>query len=295
MKNYRPVSNLPFLSKIIEKIVNRRLIQYVEDNNMATLFQSAYRKHHSTETSLLRVHNDIIRTMDSKSCVMLALLDLSAAFDTIDHAILLSRLKHRYGIKETALRWFNTYLHERTQSVQVDSSRSSPSPVYYGVPQGSILGPVLFTLYTSPLADIIEKHNIKYHLYADDTQLYIPLTASNQTSSIQTLQACTTDIQTWMGENRLKLNGDKTNVIVFGTNRMLKTLDACRVYFCDSDAEISNVVKNLGFLFDAHLTMENQISRICQMSMFHLKNISRIGPTIDDGTAKLLINAFVTS
>jgi uncharacterized FAD-dependent dehydrogenase len=113
--------------------------------------------------------------MDNKACVMLVLLDLSAAFDTIDHDILLSRLKYNFGINNTALKWFKTYLQGRTQSVSIDSSQSSPSFLHYGVPQGSILGPILFTLYTTSLAKVIEKLDIKYHLYADDTQLYIPI------------------------------------------------------------------------------------------------------------------------
>ena len=152
-----------------------------------TAFQSAYRKHHSTESALLNIH-DILLNMAKGFVTALTLLDLSAAFDTIDHTILLDRLNVHYNISELALGWFKSYLSGRTHSVKVGNTLSHPAALQYGVPQGSVLGPILFSLYTNPISSIIHSHSsINHHFYADDTQLYITLTPTNFSHSIQKL------------------------------------------------------------------------------------------------------------
>ena len=170
--NFRPVSNLKFLSKVIEKVAAMRLTNYLCDNDLNESLQCGYKKHHSCETALLRVQNDILKSIDDKQCVVLLLLDLSAAFDTVDHKILLHRLRSRFGIKGKALSWLQSYLTDRSQSVQIDGFTSSVRPLRFGVPQGSVLGPLLYLLYTAPLGDLIRWHDMDFHLYADDTQLY---------------------------------------------------------------------------------------------------------------------------
>ena len=143
--NFRPVSNLKFLSKVIEKVAAMRLTNYLCDNDLNESLQSAYKKHHSCETALLRVQNDILKSIDDKQCVVLLLLDLSAAFDTVDHKILLHRLRSRFGIKGKALSWLQSYLTDRSQSVQIDGFTSSVRPLGFGVPQGSVLDPLGFS------------------------------------------------------------------------------------------------------------------------------------------------------
>ena len=142
-------------------------------NNLEEVFQSAYKQLHSTKTALLRVHNDILVTLDNHQSVILLLLDLSAAFDTVDHTILLNRLATRFGITGSALSWFTSYLCNRYQFVGIRGDRSSHCPLACMVPQGSVLGPILYLLYTSPFGDIVGKYNMGYHFYADDTQLYL--------------------------------------------------------------------------------------------------------------------------
>ena len=172
-KNYRPVSNLNFISKILERVVAAKLHTHLDEAGLMTASQSAYRKHHSTESALLNIHNDILLNMAKGSVTALTLLDLSAAFDTIDHTILLDRLNGYYGISELALGWFKSYLSGRTQSVKVGSTLSNPVALQYGVPQGSVLGPILFSLYTNPISSIIQSHSsINYHFYADDSYTF---------------------------------------------------------------------------------------------------------------------------
>ena len=172
LKNYRPVSNLSCISKILEKIVANRLQAHIKKNHLSNPLQLAYRKHHSTESALLKVHIDIIISMDKGEVTALTLLDLSAAFDTIDHATLTDRLSDWYGISGQAQIWFSSYLQNMHQSVKIEDTFSDKVTLSYGVPQGSVLGPVLFTLYTTPLSAIISSFDINHHLYADDTQIY---------------------------------------------------------------------------------------------------------------------------
>ena len=169
LSNYRPISNLSFLSKIIEKCVSLQLVKFLEDNSLLSKFQSGYQKHHSCETATTRIHNDILVTIDKRSKVVLLLLDPSAAFDTVNHQRLLKKLQYFYGIKGVTLEWIRSYLQSRSFSVKVKDSCSPETVLEVGVPQGSILGPLLFILYTKDLENIANRHNCKIHLYADDT------------------------------------------------------------------------------------------------------------------------------
>ena len=171
-ESFRPISNLKFVSKLVEKAVCVQLTDYITSNGLSETFQSAYKSFHSTETALLRVQNDILCALDRNESVILVLLDLSAAFDTVDHTLLVTRLSTCFGFQGTVLKWLKSYLSSRKLFVKVGNSHSSQRALKCGVPQGSVLGPLLYLLYTSPIADIINDHGLSYHLYADDTQLY---------------------------------------------------------------------------------------------------------------------------
>ena len=140
-------------------------------NGLHLELQSAYKKHHSTESALLKVKNDILLNMDAQKVTLVALLDLSAAFDTVRHDILLDRLRSRLRVTDQALNWFTSYLSDRTQRVAGNGGLSDSFPLAQGVPQGSCLGPLLLTVYTSELFDIVGRHLPSVHSYADDTQL----------------------------------------------------------------------------------------------------------------------------
>ena len=167
----------------------------METNNIYPLLQSAYRKQHSTETALLKVMNDILLKMNSQHVTLLVMLDLSAAFDTVNHKILLERLQHDIGIFGVPLQWFKSYLSNRSQRIAVQGTLSRPFDLDYGVPQGSCLGPLLYVIYASKLFNIIERHLPDAHCYADDSQLYLSFRPadglSSQTDAIQAMERCT--------------------------------------------------------------------------------------------------------
>ena len=171
-KNFRPVSNLTFLSKVIERIVIDQMSAHCEHHNLNEKLQSAYRRHHSTETSLLKVTDDIFRNFDRQEVTIMALLDLSAAFDTVDHAIYIDRLASEYGIEGTPQKWMSSYLSHRSQQVVVNSERSEKVELSRGFPQGGGAGPWAYSRYTQPISRVIQLFSILYHFFADDTQLY---------------------------------------------------------------------------------------------------------------------------
>ncbi len=187
--NYRQISNLPFQSKILEKVASSQLNSFLEKNYICEDFQSGFRPSHSTETALIRVKNDLL-LLSVRGCIsLLVLLYLSAALDTIDHNILLNRLKQFCCISGSALACFKSYLSDRHKFVAVNEEVSYRSQEQYGVPQGSVLGPLLFTLYMLPLGNIIRKHAVSCHCYADDTQLYIS-SRPGETHQIEKLMEC---------------------------------------------------------------------------------------------------------
>jgi hypothetical protein len=211
-KNFRPVSNLSFLSKLLERVVSAQLNTYLNVTGTLPSTQSAYRKFHSTETALLKVFSDLCHAIDDGNTCLLGLLDLSAAFDTVDHNILLSRLDLSFGVKGSVLQWFSSYLSDRTQTVQVAGCSSTKSPLKCGVPQGSILGPLLFIIYTSPVTDIVRRHGLMSHCYADDTQLYFYCSPAQLDGLVLTLSNCVSELERWMASNRLNLTVKKLNL-----------------------------------------------------------------------------------
>src|SRR6218665_28745 len=171
--NYPPISNLSFLSKLTERILLVRLNDYLSSNSLLNPHQSGFTKHHSTETLLVSLYNKLVAAVSHQRVSCLCLLDISAVFDTIDHSLLLHRLSSWFGISGIALLWFKSYLASRSFSVKASNHTSQPLPLSCGVPQGSVLGPLLFILYTTPLSHLIETSSVDHHLYADDTQLFI--------------------------------------------------------------------------------------------------------------------------
>ncbi|XP_073320704.1 uncharacterized protein [Pagrus major] len=294
LANYRPVSTLPFLSKILERIVADQLTVHLSTNNLFDNFQSGFRSCHSTETALTRVVNDLLVTADSGSASILLILDLSSAFDTVDHCVLLHRLEHYVGIHGLALSWFQSYLSSRTQCVSFNNSLSECSTVTAGVPQGSVLGPLLFCIYMLPLGRIIAEYGIQFHFYADDTQLYIPL-HPNDPSQIQNLETCVSQIKIWMSQNFLMLNTAKTDLLVIKPNNCKYFSDSLCLNIDGCSISESTHIRNLGVIFDPTLTFQTHIKEITRTAFFHLRNIAKIRPALSRRSAEVVLHALVSS
>ena len=273
LKNYRPISNLTYLSKILEKVVHEELNMYIEKNGLFSAYQSGYRKFHSCETAVTKIHNDILMLVDKKENVVLLLLDLSAAFDTINHKLLLNKLKNMYGISGIALNWIKCYLSNRSFRVTVNRQTSGECILEIGVPQGSILGPLLFILYTKDLENIVTKYGLSIHLYADDTQIYFAFDVHSAKPDMSSISSCFSEIKQWMAVNFLKLNEDKTEFIEIGP--YVSHIDALAI----GGTKIIPVekAKNLGFLFDDQLNLDAQINAISQICYLNQRDLSRIG------------------
>ena len=194
---------------MLERIVLKQFLQHLESHSLLEPFQSAYRKCHSTETVCGQAS-------DIGHVSILSLLDLFAAFDTIHHDILIKRLHTTFGCSGTVLDWFTSYLSFRTQSLFVGHA-STPSALKCGVPQGSVLGPLLFTLYTQSLSTVICQSGHSYHFFADDSQLHNSSTPSDFPVLVNSLKYCIEDVAEWMCDSMLKMNHDKTDLIAIGT------------------------------------------------------------------------------
>ena len=204
--NYRPISNLSFVSKLLERHVAIQLRHHLDNNDLLDILQSAYRKYHSTETALVRIQNDHLNSVDKKKGVLTVLLDMSAAFDTVDHSVLIGQMRS-IGIEGTALKWLES--SNRTHTVRIGSHNSHRTLIESGIPQGSVLGPVLFSIYTLPLGAIFRKHQLQYHLYADDAQLYVDLSRvpdGETADAVCRVERCIEEARLWMSDHNLVLN-----------------------------------------------------------------------------------------
>ena len=225
----------------------------------------------------------------------MALLDLSAAFDTVEHDILHNFIETSLGISGSALQWFQSYLTERTQKVIVQNTQSDSKNLLYGVPQGSIMGPLIFCVYTLPLGRIIRSHSVKYHIYADDTQLLCPFQKEDPYSALKKLESCVADIRVWMLRNQLKINDDKTQFLVL-TKKSQKHMSSNFVLQVGScSVAPSATARNLGVMFDSNMSMDAQISSICKSVHFHLRKIGSIRHLLSSEATSMLVHSLISS
>ena len=269
LSSYRPVAQMPIIAKLMETHVSRHLRGLLEDNGMNDPFQSAYRPHHSTETATVKIFSDICLSLSRSRDVVLCLLDLRSAFDTLQLDILIQRLAD-IGVRDKALEWFRSYLVDRTTSVKVNNSRSCCSLIKCGVPQGSVLGPTLFNVYCRPLGRIIRKHDISYHMYADDSQLYVYFSPCDEETALANLQRCIQEAREWLRENFLLLNDKKTEVVIFGKDTTEKQLHIGKSVISSRSAATS-----LGCILDSKLNMSQHVSRVCKSANYYLHCIRK--------------------
>jgi hypothetical protein len=249
--SYRPISNLPVLSKLLERLVAGQLNNYLSSADLLPPLQSGFRPNYSTETAVLRVLSDILLAVDRGDFAALTLLDLTAAFDTVDHGILLQRLRITFGIDDVALKWFRSYLLGRTQRVCRGVTRSSVVQLVCGLPQGSVLGPILFILYTADLVALIERLGLTPHLYADDIQIYGACSPSGTDLFLSEISNCAVDVAAWLRSNRLQMNDAKTEFMWFTTCRRLHRLPTSGPAFGSVSIPPSTAVRDLGIFVDS--------------------------------------------
>jgi hypothetical protein len=239
--------------------------------------------------------SDLLSAADSQRVTLLGLLDLSAAFDCVDHDILLHRLQKAFGIRGSALKWIRSFLVDRSQQVGYSGQLSADGHLACGVPQGSVLGPLLFLLYTAELFDLIAECGLTAHSYADDTQVYISTPAIDAASATLRFTNCVEHIKAWMSSNRLKLNTDKTQVMWTGTRQQLAKINITHLVVLSDTVEFSNTVVDLGVTLDSHLSMSSHVAALRRSCFFQLHQLRMIRDSLTTDAAKTLVNAFVSS
>ena len=295
LSSYRPISNLNFISKVLERVLYSRLCTHLDSFPSMSPFQSAYRKFYSTETALIRIHNDLTLAMNRQRVSALVLLDLSAAFDTIDHNILLCRLNSCFGVSETAHALLSSYLFQRSQSVAIDHIFSPDLSLLRGVPQGSVLGPLLFTLYTTPLSHLLNDSSLQFHFYADDTQIYLSFSSTDSNTALMKLTSTLDLVHSWFSANLLVVNPSKTEYLLIGSTQQRSKITNSSIFFKNVSLSPTESARNLGVIFDSNLNFKSHISSICRSSFFHIRQLRQIRSSLDRNSAIILANSLVHS
>lgn len=288
VNNYRPISLLPTLSKILEKIYHKRIYNFLQKNEILYNSQYGFRPKHSTHDAITELITNITDNIEEKITSLSVYLDLSKAFDTIDHNILLSKL-HHYGIRGTCLNWLKSYLTNRTQYVEINNKKSEMKPVACGVPQGSVLGPLLFIIYTNDLPNsITHSHTI---LFADDTTIFAK--SNNLTTLYDNVNSDLDSLYQWFKTNKLSLNVGKTNYMLFTNNKNVSAIQDHKIKIGDDEIEHKKMVKFLGIIIDENLNWQNHIemtkNKISAIS-YSLKMVKKLLPK---QTMKTLYEALI--
>jgi len=291
--NNRPVSLLSIVSKICEKIVLEQFNTYLTKYQRLTPHQSGNRKHHSTETLNLYTTDIILDAMDKRNFTALILLDLSKAFDSISHTVLLHKLA-AIGASPHTVQWFKSYLSNRTQSVRIESTLSDPLPITRGVPQGAILSPLLFCIFLNDLPSVA--NTCKMESYVDDTKVCLTFTPNESDVAQKKLEENLYSIAKWCCENSLLINPDKTKLIIFGTRQLLQRSFAhFSLSFLGKPITPSKSVKDLGVILDPQLSYDDHIANVTSSCTATLCQINRVKNSFDRKTLSLIINSLVMS
>jgi len=282
VNNYRPISVLPLMSKIFEKVAYRQLYKYLEQNNILSENQFGFRRKKSTTHALLDQLQFIYSNIDDGNFIFSVFLDFRKAFDSVDHDILLSKLNY-YGIRGLPLNWFQSYLTDRKQFTVVNQSNSSLQTVTHGVPQGSILGPLLFLIFINDLPQ--SSPLFKYILFADDSTLSTCFKEDELENATHAINIELSNVYRWLNANKININVDKTKYILFSYK---KTLVMPPIYIGDSQITETSCTKFLGLFLDQHLTFKNHANHVNSKISKSLGVLYKLKYYLPHSTLKLL-------
>ena len=281
------------ISKVLERVVNEHLMLHLRINDLLPEHQSAYRSCHSTESALLKVTSNASLAADQGKLTLLGMLDMSAAFDCFDHIILVRRLNVSFGVDGNALEWIVSYITDRRQYVRYNGRTSEISVVECGVPQGSVLGPLYFVLFTANVFGIADEHGFAIHGYDDDMQIYDHCVVDDMHHLTSRLVDCIGSIGVWMTNNRLKLNASKTEFIWFGSARRLAKCTFDSIVINWSSILPSETVRNLGVVLDLSLSLASHVTKLTSTLYFHIRQLRKIRRTLTNDACHALVRALV--
>ena len=289
---FRPISILPVSSKIIERLVFDQFYMYLNENRILNVYQSGFRPHHSTNTALLNITDDWLICFDNGKIICVIYLDLKKAFDTVDFQLLLLKLRYN-GADEQTIKWFASYLNGRMQSTSVNGVLSTSRPVSCGIPQGSILGPLLFILFINDLPMGLKY--CKVSMFADDTLLYCE--GSEVTDICSKVNEDLEYVKMWLDNNKLSLNVEKTEFMFLGTRSRLNNINEVDVNIKIGEQKLIRVkkCKHLGVIIDENLTWQDHIAHVQKKTGCGLHMLKTVKPYVDKPTLQMVYNAIVSS